>query len=1673
MKESKMKTTARIAAAACAGALFLSGCDPEEMPKFVTGAEKIDQWRVDEKGWWHAQLPAGTKSSHFFVNGQRRLRPCVPRKGWFYMDDLAVQTNAEKQVFRARDGQIDASWGMEGVEACLVQAWMMIRAPVESYDAETRVVTCGSAPKKGSWVRFDRRHWYRLENVKEAFGEPGDWYLDKSGELVYAPLPGEDPATAEAYLAVRDHALVIEGMTNVVVKGVTFAYTGWNMPEGGQTFSQAGANASAAVVVRNSKNVRFENCAFKHTGGWGLEFGPGAVDCAAVGCEFYDLGAGGVKIGCAWDGAEDPRNWASGCVVEQCVVEHGGRFEPAGVGLWIGNANHCRLSRNTIRDMYYSGISCGWKWDRKPSGAHHNLIEFNDISDIGQRRLMDMGGIYTLGEQPGTKVVGNSIREVTTTRGCGFALYFDQGSSFIEAVSNYVARGEFGNFFLQYNTASNVVADNVFVCGRDIMLRHSADRKHPTFPTELRNNVFWWDDPNTVLQLHGEWNDDYFASEGNTYFIAGSPLAPVLPGFHRVEMPKPLPPKGVGRSAPPALTASLPAVPEVFPPAPDPEALGDAVGAALSNEFVDVVFDGKGCVSSIREKATGRELVGEKVPFMSVRLADGTTVAPEALRSETGRYLNFIFPGGMGECWLEVRPFDGGWTFRTIKVGVKDAADIVLGRIVPSCNKSKGSMSNIVMDDRSAVVLRAYQPELEMNEAKIEGQSENYDQSRDTLVRATRQLGFFDRVFGLAAGPADRILDMLKRMAEAADMTKTGCGGPWSMEADANRCSYLFATWPDLQSMDDWLRLADKAGCQTLHFHVWWKTRGSYQADPPCFKDDEELAEAVERVHAYGKKASTHTLSAAIQFGDPLIDPKWFADFVSDAEYKLAKPYLAGDTELFVDSKPVKKHAKILTGSTNGNILRIGDDLLQYDDFTTEPPYKFTGVHIAREPYGEAATYDDTQALQTGIALNAADGKRERKLSRVSYPAGTRVSYLHQRYAELYAQPGSLLAEVATDRIAEFYNGCGFDGIYFDGAEGMGTRYGIDWLRERTLGKLGKRFGSIINSTSCRNPFNWWHRSLVGTWDHPNYGPRSFHDRHIYVNRDLCAADFLRSDLGWWNAHAADANSRGYFPEEMEYFGCKTAANDMTMSIMGARPTDGPIKFSMDDQLTILGWWERARYARAFKPGLQDRMKRRGDEFRLRQDGSGEWRVTPFTSHRHRVATRDFAKWTVDCAADAPAELRVESLYAADHAATNAAIRVLDATMAAELSTSTAPGVKVAFERAHDADRGDTLKIRASNASAPEDGSWACVSRQLPEKTFLAVNPVSTLWVQGDGSGATLNVQVRKARAFGNACSENLVKLDFTGWRRVDLLLRERDADESAEFDWPYVDRSALNTQAAVARSTISGKTVGSFNFYLNGIPQGKSAEVEVGAWDSIPLKRAVLEKGATVTLGGKALHVPFDLPGGDYAELKDGAWTHYAESGEPLERIVATNAALRVAKGSNEVSFDGTADGAFARAEVTVFAVGEPEPAFAPLSAEQKKLLAVEYELPCILNPLRGLVGRSAVRVRPGEKALLCFEILGPARYPVVDGRRLPVVLKDKYDKVGCYDGVNWSAVRIRPGSTGYENRLEAAYRESLGEGTLSKPFDPLKPGTTELEFSDDYGAGARVTFFKKYVSE
>lgn len=1093
-----------------------------------------------------------------------------------------------------------------------------------------------------------------------------------------------------------------------------------------------------------------------------------------------------------------------------------------------------------------------------------------------------------------------------------------------------------------------------------------------------------------------------------------------------------------------------------------------SAASAFSNHYVRLEFDDAGRLASLRENVTGRELIAEARPFAEIRT--GSERAGSVSLSAADGDLVFGF-GTRGRCRISVTPFDGGWTFRVREADLPGVDELVFAQIPsPACAEKKGTLSNVVMDRESAVVIRGYSPEVEME--RFGTDSERTTGDRGTYASVLSENGFAGKAAGLAAGPRSAIRDMLKAMTLVSGAAVNRCGGAWALDAEENRAGYLFATWMDAESLDDWLRLMDKAGTRTLHFHAWWKTRGHYEPDC-CFPGGYgEMKAAVAKVHARGFRASTHSLSAAVQFGDPWIAPGRLDDFIADAEYTLAKPYCAGGAELVVRERPLACHDRILTGGTNGNILQLGDDLLQYTDFTVEPPYTFSGITIARSPWGEENVYDNSQAVAADgvVGASAPSPESRRRLRRSVYPAGTRIRYLHHRYAEFFPRPGSELAALAADRLARIYAECGFDGIYFDGAEGFGRRIDIDRAREAVSSRIAALTPSVVNSSSCRNPYNWYFRSIMGTWDHPNYGPKSFHDRHLSVYLDGCEADFLPLDAGWWNTRAATAAGRGYFPEEMEYFGCKCAGNDTTVSIMGARVTDGPLVFSMDSQLTLAGWWERARYAKAFARRWPEQLKVPGAEFRLRQNEAGVWTLRPFVTHRHRVATDDFSVWRATSAEACPAELRVEALYAADYAsgATNA-IRLIDASMFPELTRSSADGVSTTLARRCDPVHGEVLRFSATNVSAPENGAWSRVVRRMPQGRFLRVQPVSTLWVKGDGSGATLNVQVHQASSFGTACSENFVTLDFTGWRKVDLLLRERDADASARFDWPYDRKDTLWTPAAVFRTSIgSGETVDAVGFYLNGIPVGKSAVVELGAWDSIPQCRGRIDEGAVVTLNGHRFTVPFALPGGDYAELMDGFWTHYAESGIPLRRVAAEGMP-RLSAGENRLSYTARGAPGFARAEVTLFGLGEEDPAFGALDSRQEELLSVEYELPRMFAPECGLTGPYPVKVRPAGCASLAFEILGPVREPVVAGRRFPVSLKDSSERLTCEDGVHWRAVRVVPGANNGENRLKNARRVVLAEGTV-EPLPPLKPGLNLIDVTAASAGPARVTFWKRY---
>jgi hypothetical protein len=125
--------------------------------------------------------------------------------------------------------------------------------------------------------------------------------------------------------------------------------------------------------------------------------------------------------------------------------------------------------------------------------------------------LSDMGGIYTLGMQPGTQVNNNLWHDIAGLQYGGWGIYFDEGSSGIVARSNIVYRTTHGGFHQHYG-ATNLVENNIFAFARDQQIQRSRSEPHISFT--FATNIVYFD---TGVLLGSEWSKDRFDLDWNIY----------------------------------------------------------------------------------------------------------------------------------------------------------------------------------------------------------------------------------------------------------------------------------------------------------------------------------------------------------------------------------------------------------------------------------------------------------------------------------------------------------------------------------------------------------------------------------------------------------------------------------------------------------------------------------------------------------------------------------------------------------------------------------------------------------------------------------------------------------------------------------------------------------------------------------------------------------------------------------------------------------------------------------------------------------------------------------------------------------------------------------------------------------------------------------------------------
>ncbi len=486
----------------------------------LSGGRRMGPWRtgvVHGRPGWVAD--AGDLVFHeLWVGGERRLRPRLPRTGVYRMvgsPDIDDKTpwNRGQSRFAFAPGDVRAGWtNLHDVEAVALHFWVDSHLPLESVDEAAALATTS----RTSIFRLtdDYRGLgprYYLNNVFEACTEPGDWYLDRSsGTLYYLPLPGEDPASTPVVAPVLSELLSVDGAEGVTLRGLGFAHAEWQLPPGGRGgTSQAASDVPAAVRLRAARSCSLQGCTIEHCGTYALEVGPGCLDSAVADCRLADLGAGGIKVA---QGSARTR-------VERCEIAHGGRLFHAGVGVLIFDSPGNTVADCHIHDLYYTGVSVGWTWGYGPCEARDNRILRNHIHNIGQGMLNDMGGIYTLGVQPGTVLRGNCIHDVRSDGYGGWGIYADEGSTGILIEDNLVYRTKTGGFHQHYGR-DNMVRNNIFALAAEGQIQRSRLEEHSSFTFE-HNIVCFEAGP----LLHGNWKEPGARFDHNLYWdAAGRPL---------------------------------------------------------------------------------------------------------------------------------------------------------------------------------------------------------------------------------------------------------------------------------------------------------------------------------------------------------------------------------------------------------------------------------------------------------------------------------------------------------------------------------------------------------------------------------------------------------------------------------------------------------------------------------------------------------------------------------------------------------------------------------------------------------------------------------------------------------------------------------------------------------------------------------------------------------------------------------------------------------------------------------------------------------------------------------------------------------------------------------------------------------------------------------------------
>ena len=343
----------------------------------------------------------------------------------------------------------------------------------------------GAIAQTPGWgAGFSTGGWHTLYNAFEFVDSPGEFYFDKTAHMLYYyPLSGEDMTAADAEAPVAEQLIVIQGKSaddrveNLTFRGLTFAHTEYQLTNVAGSHGKATCQAAQSytafadsnwhnrkyemadtlpgmIDVRNASSLEFCGNVIKHSGADGLNMSNDVVNSLINGNFVTDITSSGITVGhpqhiyigdAAWNNHEKfpvgveglcKNDEISDNLLYDISVVHG--FGGC-AAITVYYADSVHVLRNQVEKTAYNGIHLGWGWCnfKDSETCRNNMICYNRVINC-LNRLHDSGGIYTIGQMPGTVINENYIQGIPAG-GAGaptYGLHNDEGTAYIEENDN-------------------------------------------------------------------------------------------------------------------------------------------------------------------------------------------------------------------------------------------------------------------------------------------------------------------------------------------------------------------------------------------------------------------------------------------------------------------------------------------------------------------------------------------------------------------------------------------------------------------------------------------------------------------------------------------------------------------------------------------------------------------------------------------------------------------------------------------------------------------------------------------------------------------------------------------------------------------------------------------------------------------------------------------------------------------------------------------------------------------------------------------------------------------------------------------------------------------------------------------------------------------------------------